>query len=258
MTSVTRLHNLFKELEVRKEEEVLKSWKNIFNTSNIFEVYNYLSSVNKELELLEHELTEKKLINNTQFKNIINTINMVINHPHLTQRISQIPVMIPDNIVKVNIAFESLQTFIDAQLLELKFEKEVEEDKFDNFKNIINETIEKIENSDMSDEDKKIFLSVFYDFNKAISLYKIKGLDAFWEVIQNDICKIKIINKFEDEQENGTYNKLKTVLLNSLNEVWFWIQIYQKTDQTLKIGSKAYRYIKDKVIELTEDIEVSE
>lgn len=264
MTSVTRLYNLFKELESRKEEQVLIAWKYIFNTTDIFEVYNYLSNVNKELQLLENELIEKKLIDNNQFKNIIYTINTIINHPFLTQQISQISVMNPNNIKKVNDGFKALQTFIDAQILKLKFEEEVDVEKFDKFKKMLNETIDDIENSNLDDEEKTIFLSIFYDFNKAISLYKINGLDAFLEVIRNDLCKIKMVDELKNVDDNTEYDKFKILITKSISEVWFWIQIYQKVDNTVTLGSKVYGYLKNKISEITknnkdiEDVEISE
>lgn len=214
MTSVTRLHNLFKELESRKEEQVLIVWKNIFETADMFEVYNYLSKVNQEILLLKNELTERKLIVDRQYENIINTLNTIINHPHLTQKVSQITVMNPDNIVKVNMSFESLQTFINADILKLKYEEEVAEDKFDSFKDMINETIEAVENSNLENEEKAVFLSILYDFNKAISLYKVNGLDAFIEVIKNDLCKIKMIDDVSDN--NTEYNKFKILIEKSI------------------------------------------
>ncbi len=261
MTSVSRLKSLLEDLENRSDKKVLNTWYEIFSITTIFEVYDHLSHVGKEIDSLEEELIKNKLIDNPDYKNIISSFNGIVQHIHMTQTISQISFMNKENIMKLKISLNSLETLNNAGHLRFKFESDVKEEEFDNFKNSINETIEKIENSDMPDEDKKIFLSIFYDFNKAISLYKINGLNSFWEVIENNICKIKLIDEIENSQENGNYNELKRVLINSLNEVWYWIQIYQKADQTLKVSSKIYGYIKSKVSELTdniEDVEISE
>lgn len=258
MTSVSRLKSLLEDLENRSDKKVLNTWYEIFSITTIFEVYDHLRYLGKEINSLEEELIKNKLIDNPDYKNIISSFNGIVQHIHMTQTISQISFMNKENIMKLKISLNSLETLNNAGHLKFKFESDVKEEEFDNFKNSVNETIEKIENSDMPDEDKKIFLSIFYDFNKAISLYKINGLDSFWEVIENNICKIKLIDEIEDGQENSNYNELKTILLKSLNEVWYWIQVYQKIDQTLKIGSKVYGYIKDKVSELIEDVEISE
>lgn len=258
MTSVTRLKNLLDELVSNNSNKVLDAWLNILEVSTIFEVYEHLQNIDKEIDLLEEELTRNKLIDNPDYKNIINSFNGIIRHMHMTQTINQISFMNQDNIMRLNISLNSLETFNSAGHLKFKFENEVEEEKFEDLKKSINETIEKIENSNMPEEDKKIFLSIFYDFNKAISLYKINGLDSFWEVIQNNICKLKFIDEVENNSENSIYFELKDVLTKSINEVWYWIQIYQKIDQTAKIASKAYGFIKNKITELSENIEDTE
>lgn len=257
MTSVTRLKNLLDLLNENEKIKILDAWQNIFNIPDIFQVYVHLSQVKVEIELLEKELIESKLINNDDYKNIITSFTGIISHPYLSQTVNQIPLMNKDNTTRLSISLNSLETFNTAGYIKFKYEEEVESDKFDNFKNSILETIEKIEASDMPLEDKKIFLSIFYDFNKAISLYKINGLDAFWEVVQNNICKIKMIDDTFSDNDNK-YKEIKGVLLKSLDEVWFWIQMYQKVDSTLKIASKAYGYLKNKVTELTENIDNSE
>lgn len=253
MTTVTRLQILLKELQSRQDKKVLQTWQEIFEVSTIFEIYEHLFNVSKEIDLLEQELTKNELIDNPDYKNIVNSFNGIVNHIHMTQTIKQISYMNPENIMKLNISLGTLITMNDKSHLKFKFENEVDEEKFNNFKNSINDTIEEIENSDMPDEDKKIFLSIFYDFNKAISLYRINGLDAFWDVIQNNICKIKMIGEFDDKENK--YDNLKSITLKSLNEIWFWIQIYQKTDASLRLGKKAYGYLKDNVLKLTENID---
>ena len=62
-----------------------------------------------------------------------------------------------------------------------------------------------------------------------------------------------MIDKIDDKE--AKYKHLKEVTLKTLNEVWFWIKIYQKTDATLKIGMKTYKYLKDNIAELTEKID---
>lgn len=257
MTSVTRLKKLLDLLKENEKIKILDTWKKIFEVSDIFEVYEHLIKVKVEIDLLEKELIESKLIENDDYKNIITSFNSIISYPHSTQTISQIPFMNKDNVSRLSISLNSLETFITAGHIKFKYEEEVESDKFDNFKNSILETIEKIETSDMPEEDKKILLSIFYDFNKAISLYKINGLDAFWEVVQNNICKIKMIDDIFSSNDSN-YKEIKEVLLKSLNEVWFWIQMYQKVDSTIKIASKTYGYLKNKVTELTKNIDDSE
>jgi len=261
MTSITRLTYILNSLENKKETQILNAWKTIFEVSTLFEVYEHLQSIGKEVNILEKELIQNKLIDNDDYKNIISSFHGIINYMHMTQKVNQIILMSPENVMKLNMSLNSLKTIVDTGHFSFKFEDEVDEDKFNNFKNSINETIEEIENSDMPDEDKKIFLSIFYDFNKAISLYKINGLDSFMEVIENNICKIKMIDELANKG-NKSYNKYKDIILKSLNEVWFWIKIYQKVDQTLKLGTKIYGYLKDKVTELVEnqedEIDISE
>ncbi len=251
MTTVTRLKLLLEELEKRRDKQILMVWKEIFGLSTIFEVYGHLFNVAKEINLLEQEFIQNNLINNADFKNIIDSFKGIVNYTHITQRLEQISYMNPTNIIKLNVSLNSLETMNNERYLRFKYEDEVDEEEFNNFKSSIKETIEKIENSNMPDEEKRIFLSIFYDLNKAISLYKINGLDAFLEVIQNNLCKIMIINEFKDKESK--YDGFKNILLKSLQEVWFWIKMYQKTDTTLKLAIKAYGYLKDNIPKLTEE-----
>lgn len=251
MTRAERLHNLLKEIKNREKQPLITIWKEIFEVSDIFEIYENLVYVKKEIDAFELEIKKLNLNNNQQFKNIINALNTIVQFPALNSNIDNQAIMKNEYINILFASFDMFNSFAKAQHVRLENEENVPEDKFENFRESIKQAIDEIEASDIPINDKSIFLSIFHDLNKATSLYKINGLKSFMEVIHNNICKIRMIDESIGKDSSGSYNNFKTLVDKAIKEVWFWVNLYSKLDETAKLTSKTYAYLKEKASELT-------
>lgn len=135
MTTVTRLKLLLEELQKRQDKQVLITWQEIFDVSTIFEVYEHLLNVIKEIDFLKQELIQNKLIGNDDYENIINSFTGIVEYIYMTKIIKNISYMSSQNIMKLNISLDSLETMNNVGHLKFKFEDKVDKEKFDNFKN---------------------------------------------------------------------------------------------------------------------------
>ncbi len=244
MTRVTRLRKLFEELKKYEKLVLIEAWKKIFDVEDTIDVYERLIEVKKEIISFENDLTKLQLSNSEQFKRGISVLKSIINHTNFQTTVSSFGFMKPDQYNRTKDSFEMIEAVVNTGHILLESEDTVPKDKFTNFIYSIKKTIEEIEASAMNAEDKEIFLSIFYDFNKAISLYKICGLNAFLNTIQNNICKMILIDKNIDKNE-GTYYRFKLMLNSIVEEVVFWIAMYKKMEPLAKLAGRSYQYLKE-------------
>jgi DNA-binding transcriptional regulator YhcF (GntR family) len=253
MTRASRLLDLLKEIKSRETKTLLLTWQEIFEVTSIIEVYERLLLVKKEIDSFEDELKQLKLDSNPDNQNILKTLNFILNFPSLNGSINNQILIKNENIEKVYVSLNLIQTMIDAGYFKLENEENIPSDKFEAFKETIRESINEIEESDIPNEDKIMFLSIFYELNKGISLYKINGISGFMDILSNNICKIYMLEKIIEKDKTKNYTKFKNSINKAVNEVWFWIEIYKKLDKTNLLVSNAYTYIKEKVSEITKD-----
>ena len=249
MTRAKRLDNLLKEIKSKETKALLIIWQEIFEVSSIFEVYEHLIYVKKEIDAFELEIKQFNMADNTQFKNIISTLDTIVNFPSLNTSIQNQAVMKNEVIDIVFASFEIYQTLVQAQHLLAEIEDDIPTDEFESFKENLETIITDIESSDIIDDDKSIFLSIFYDLNKAMSLYQVNGINAFNEVIRNNLCKIQMIDSLE---ENEDLNKYKTFTKKAIGTIWIWSITYVKKKVISTIESKAYKFLEDNASEWAE------
>jgi len=221
MTRVERLENLFKLVELNKTKSLLKIWYEIFEVTTIYEVYARLESVQNEIDELEKEIKELKLYNNPHFQTIISSLNTIIQFPSLNSTINNQSFMQDPQKNSILQTFDMLKTFIDNKHIQVESEEDIPNSEFEKFKINIQKIILEIENSNISDDDKKIFLSIFHDINKGLSLYKINGLNALIEVLRNNICKLQIL-------ENHKSQKYTQLAKKYFATIWSWSKKYMK------------------------------
>lgn len=75
MTRAKRLHSLLKSIKSRETKPLFNILK------EIFEVYEHLIYVKKEIDAFELEIKQFNMAENTQFKNIISTLNTIASFP---------------------------------------------------------------------------------------------------------------------------------------------------------------------------------
>lgn len=253
MTRALRLLNLLKEIKSREAKTLMITWQEIFEVSIPIEVYERLILVKKEIDSFEDELKQLKLDSNPDNQNILTTLNFILNFPALNGSISGQHLIKNENIEKVYVSLNLIQTMIDAGYFKLEDEESIPDDRFEAFKESIKESISEIEESDIPNEDKIMFLSIFYELNKGISLYKINGISGFMDILSNNICKIYMLEKIIEKDKTGNYTKFKNGINKAVSEVWFWIEIYKKIDKTNLLVSNTYTYIKERVSEISKD-----
>jgi len=183
MTRADRLHDLLKILKDKEQEALLKVWKDIFEVSNIIEVYERLVYVKKEIDLFELDIKTLNLERNPQFQDIIKSLNYIINFPSINANLQNQAFMKNENINILFASFDMFRSFSEAQHIELIVEDDIPTDEFDEFKNMLRQTIEDLHNSDLASSERVIFLSIFNDIEKALSLYQINGINAFMDAI---------------------------------------------------------------------------
>ena len=226
MTRPERLHYLLEEINNKKSNSLLTIWTELLDTSNIFEIYDRLIYVKKEIDLLELEMEVLGLGDSEQFKKIIATLNTIIEYPSLNASIASSHHMQSSTINLTFAAFDMLKTFERANHIILEQEEDIPDDEFILFRQNINNIIDEVERSYMLEFDKLIFLSIFHDINKGFSLYKINGLDAFIEVLRNNFCKIKMISDLEEDTPESI--KFKNLMKKTVGKIWIWTQTYTK------------------------------
>ncbi len=241
MTRAERLSNLLREVKKRETKTLLETWKEIFGISTVSEVYECLVDIKKEIDAFELEIKELNLESNVQFKTIIRTLNIIVEFPALNTSVKGQVVMRDESINIVFASFGIYESLIQAQHITLEIEEDIPSDELKSFKENIESTIKEIEASDIPDSDKKIFLSIFYDLNKAVSLYKVSGLNGFVEVVRNNICKIKMISDSDDE--NNDNKKLKILTKKAIGQIWIWTTTYIKKKAIKTLESKVIQYL---------------
>jgi len=241
MTRAERLSNLLREVKKRETKTLIEIWKEIFDVSTVFEVYECLVEVKKEIDAFELEIKELNLESDTQFKGIVKTLNFIVDFPSLNASVKNNAIMRNENINIVFASFDIYQSFIEAKHVILETEENIPDDELESFKDNIESTIEEIEASDIPDSDKKIFLSIFHDLNKGISLYKVSGLNGFVEVVRNNICKIKMISDLDEE--NNDNDKFKILTKKAIGKIWIWATAYIKKKAIKTIESKVIQYL---------------
>ena len=247
MTRAKRLDNLLKDIKSKETKSLLTIWKEIFEVSNIFEVYEHLIYVKQEIDAFELEIKQFNMADNTQFKNIISTLNTIVNFPSLNAPIQNQAIMKNEVINIVFASFEIYQTLVQAQHLLAEIEDDIPTDEFESFKKNIETIIKDVESSDIVDSDKSIFLSIFYDLNKAVALYQVNGINAFTEVIRNNLCKINMINI--TEEDNSDIDKYKNFTKKAIGIVWIWGIKYVKKRVIGAIESKAFQFLDENASE---------
>ena len=219
MTRAKRLLNLLQTVKEKESKQLLSIWKEIFEVTDIFEVYSRLIYVKKEIEEFESELIELNISENQQFKDTLQTLNLIVGFPSLNSRIDNQQSMKNENINIVFGSFSIYQSILEAQHIQMDLEKDIDKDEFEEFKKGILNVIKEIEKSDMEDSDKEIFLSIFHDLNKGISLYKINGINSFVEVIKNNFCKIQMIVNSEPSSKTDKFKQLTKYYI-SKSYIW--------------------------------------
>ena len=255
MTRAERLHSLLKDIKSKEAKSLINTWREIFEVSNIFEIYERLIYVKKEIDYFESEIKKLNLNNNQQFKDIITTLNLIVAFPTLNASINNQTVMKNETINIVFASFSIYQSISEAQHIDLEIEENIPEEEFNSFKENIDNIIKEINNSDISKHDKNIFLSIFNDINKAISLYKINGLNAFMEVIRNNVCKITMVS--DNDREDSHTKKFTTITKSTISKIYNWSKLYIKKKAINSIELQAIKFLDDKISKWEEEPSVS-
>lgn len=249
MRSSERLHNLLIEIEKAKKESLIVFWKKYFDVNDIFEVYEKLIYVKKEIDLFESELKDLNLNENKQFIKTLNTLNTIVSFQCLTNNVENQSFMKVENINTIYSSFEIFKTFADAKHIDTTIEENISQEELDEFKELLQKTILDLENSDLEKEDKKFLLEVFKDFDNALSLYKINGLESFIDAIRKNLCKLKLI---EEAKLDERYNKYRNHLKKIAGTVFNWSIKYIKNKTIGLIESKAVKFIEEHAEEWSE------
>jgi hypothetical protein len=248
MTRAERLHNLLEEINIKKAHNLLKIWSEIFDTSNIFEIYDRLIYVKKEIDAFDEELQLLNL-DNEQFKTTIYALNTIIKSSSLASSMSNYDFFRSPKLELIFSTFDTLKLFEQRNYISLEKEEDIPTDEFISFKRNIDNIINEIEKSNMLKADKLIFLSIFHDLSKGFSLYKINGLDAFVEVLRNNFCKIKMISELEDNVDSI---KLKTLMKKTVGQIWVWTVKYTKKKTLGLLESKFTKVLDENLSEWAE------
>ncbi len=250
MTRSNRLYELLKTVKTKENESLFKIWKDIFDVNSIIEIYERLIFLKKEIVLFEKEIELLNLNNNSQFNNIIKTLNLIVDFPSLNSRIDNQSLLKNEQINITFASFEIFNSFAEEKHIRLDFEDVINENEFDEFKSTIKKILKDISEAEISEIDRDIFLSIFQDISKAISLYQINGLNAFIEVIRNNLCKIRMINEIENDNEK--FNIYKKLTKKIVGTIWVWTIKYMKSRVINVIESKAFEFLDEKASEWAE------
>lgn len=240
MRRAERVYNLFLELEKHKDYQLISFWEIYFNTKNRMYIYRYLGNLYKEVYLLENDMKEIKLEKNNQFKVVLSFLKKLLEYSDLTQKVHFIGLM--DNITSIKSFFEIVITIYQTN--DLLDENEIPLVDLDSFRNILGEEIKNLKDSDLTIEDKDFFLSLFEDFDEAIAMYKISGLDSFNNAIKKNLCKLKVID--EDIKENNKFQPYVKFSKKILGITVTWIIQYGKKKANNILDHKITKLIEDK------------
>ncbi|RXJ94027.1 hypothetical protein CRU94_09355 [Arcobacter sp. AHV-9/2010] len=243
MKRAERFYNLFLELEKNKEIKLVKFWTIYFNTTDLMYIYKYLNNLYREIHLLENDIKKINLEKNKQFITVLLTLKQLLEITTLNNEIKSLPLInrIPD----INSFFEIVITIYKSN--ELNDEDEVPLVDLDNFKNMLEKEIENLKGSDLIIEDKDFFLSLFEDFDEAIAMYKISGLESFNNAIKKNLCKLKVID--EDIKENDKFQPYIKASKKILGTTFFWIIQYGKKKANNILEHKITNLIENKIEE---------
>lgn len=226
MKRAERFYNLFLELEKNREIKLIKFWTIYFNTTDLMYIYKYLNNLYKEILLLENDIKEIKLEKNRQFIIVLSNLKQLLEITIINNEIKTLPLIrhIPD----INSFFEIVISIYKSNGLD--DENEVPLVDLDGFKNMLKEEIKNLKDSDLTIEDKDFFLSLFEDFDEAIAMYKISGLDSFTNAIKKNLCKLKVIDEDikENDKENDKFQPYVKASKKILGITFTWIIQYGK------------------------------
>ncbi|MDN5093398.1 hypothetical protein [Aliarcobacter butzleri] len=243
MRRAERVYNLFLELEKYKDFRLIDFWERYFNTKDRRYIYKYLGNLYKEVYLLENDMKEIKLEKNSQFKMILSFLKTLLEYSDLTKEIKSTSLM--NNITSIKSFFEIVTNIYHSK--NLIDENEIPLVDLDNFKNMLEEEIKNLKDSDLTIEDKDFFLSLFEDFDEAIAMYKISGLDSFNSSIKKNLCKLKVID--EDIKENDKFQPYIKASKKILGTTFSWIIQYGKKKANNILDHKITKFIENKIEE---------
>lgn len=204
MTRAERLEKLIIELkEEINKVSLFEFWRKYFNVVEITAIYEHLIVLKKEILLFEKEITKFGLKNNSSTKKVLHLLNSIVDKNSLST-INKDGIYHQSNFIAVLDSFEMIKVIYRNEIKEDNIPK----NEFDELKKSVDEMIKKIESSKMLDEEKIAFLEFFNDINKSLSIYKISGINGFFEVVQKNICKIKLLEDIlinEDKNAKKEY-----------------------------------------------------
>ena len=244
MKRVERIKNLLNELDVNKDKSFYSFWIEFFEVDNIISIYIKLIYLKKEVDLFEEELKELKLEENTQFIEVVKTLNQIVNMRNFDATIRNCIFMQPQNFNTIIVTLDIFKTFADAKHIHNIEEDDISEEDLEEFKDLINSLIKNLSITNMNNEDREFFIDFYSDFNEALSLYKINGLSIFVNIIRKNICKIKIIND-ENEFENTHKNGAKKIV----GIVFSWSIKYLRNKALGVIDSQIVKYLENEAEE---------
>lgn len=243
MRRAERVYNLFLELEKHKNFILIDFWEIYFNTKNRMYIYKYLGNLYKEVYLLENDIKEINLGSNKQFITVLSTLKQLLEITIFNNQIKTLSLI--NSIPDINSFFEIVITIYKSN--ELDDEDEIPLVDLDDFKNMLEEEIKNLKDSDLNIEDKDFFLSLFEDFDEAIAMYKISGLESFNNAIKKNLCKLKVID--EDIKENDKFQPYIKASKKILGTTFFWIIQYGKKKANNILEHKITNLIENKIEE---------
>jgi hypothetical protein len=184
----------------------MQSWKKIFSTNDVFEVYFYLERLHNEIELLENELNQigmpQKIYNSILNKSKALTKNYNFNN---------------------NVEHFKLTSTELAQFYGFSFQgenEEIIEFDFDDDLEVMLLSLEEFQDKEI----KLIFIDIISSFNRLQTLPKITGKIGLEESFKEIYCKIHInidnIKKAPKEYKNTL------------------IKLYSQIDKTFEFAQK--------------------
>lgn len=244
MKRAERFYNLFLELEKNKEIKLVKFWTIYFNTTDLMYIYKYLNNLYREIHLLENDIKKINLEENKQFITVLSSLKQLLQITTMNNEIKSLTSII-GHIPDINSFFQIVINIYKSN--ELNDENEVPLVDLDNFKNMLEEEIKNLKDSDLIIEDKDFFLSIFEDFDEAIAMYKISGLESFNNAIKKNLCKLKVID--EDIKENDKFQPYIKASKKILGTTFFWIIQYGKKQVNNILEHKLTKFIENKTEE---------
>lgn len=244
MKRAERFYNLFLELEKNKEIKLVKFWTIYFNTTDLMYIYKYLNNLYREIHLLENDIKKINLEKNKQFITVLSSLKQLLQITTMNNEIKSLTSII-GHIPDINSFFQIVINIYKSN--ELNDENEVPLVDLDNFKNMLEEEIKNLKDSDLIIEDKDFFLSIFEDFDEAIAMYKISGLESFNNAIKKNLCKLKVID--EDIKKDDKFEPYIKASKKILGITSSWIIQYAKKEINNLLEHTITKYIENKAEE---------